>query len=370
MKFMADLPDLKQTSLLFAGEVAALDPEVHTRHGSTTQVVSYKNIVILMGPKSYFKDPFDIFHPVDKNKHGLDPDLFKIGTKLIIGTESLYFANYVHRFNLETKELIHQALQKFIQNFVNSYLKDHNFDIGLVTDDDKAYLDGDELTLRQIAERATDQLQDKTGDIPESHDVLACVQEYRKRKKDSDTSSPWTFIFQLGASPTNTLWAYRPQPPGSLRSWQWNGATQGAAGFQYGQLGWTHTFMVTGSIGASSGIFQNALGAYQLSLAGMLGNPIDASGASKTWTYLVGSVFGQIGVGGNNYAYGVSKVVRIGFLAQASAGGQLALNIGSVQVIGQGALLYSLPYDKSTTNVGRLDSTFGAALWGGVQVGF
>jgi hypothetical protein len=367
---MADLPDLEKTSLLFVGEVSALDPEIHTTHGRTSQTVTYKNILVLMGPKSVFKDPLDIFHSLDKSKSGLDPDLFKIGTKLIIGTESLFFANYVQRFSLETKELIHQALQRFVHNRVDSYLKDHNFDIGLVTDDDKAYLDGSQLTLREIAERATKQIQDTTGDIIESRDVLAYVQEYQKRTKDNDTSSPWTFIFQLGASPSNTLWAYRPQPPGSLRSWQWNGATQGAAGFQYGQLGWTHTFLITGSIGASSGIFQNALGAYQLSLAGMLGNPIDASGASKTWTYLVGSVFGQIGIGVNNYAYGVSKVVRIGFLAQAQAGGQLALNIGSVQVIGQGALLYSLPYDKSTTNVGRLDSTIGAALWAGVQVGF
>jgi hypothetical protein len=358
---MADVPELEQASLIFAGEVATIAPK-DVVHGRTEQRVTYRNVEILMGKKSAFQEPMTIFHPVEKDSPGLSPDLFKPGTKLIIGTDNLYFANYIHRLNQETLVVIHQALEAFVEKLVTFYLDSHNFDLGFDMDDEKAWLDGFYLSLRQIADRVLSPVQDRTGEIKEARDVITYVHNYRKEKEKRDTSSPWTFIFQLGPSPTNTLWAYRPQPPGSLGRWQWNKATQAAAGFQYGQLGWTHTFQFTGSMGGSLGYFQNALAAYQLSLAAMIGNPIDASGASKTWSYLIASVFTQVGLGVGNYAYGSRKEVHVGFLVQAQAGGQLALNIGSVQVIGQGALLYSY--------LGGQGSTFGAALFGGIQKSF
>lgn len=365
---MADLPDLEKTSLLFAGEIATIDPEPHTTHGNVIQGVTYKNIQILMGPKISFTDPMAISHPIEKDSHGLPPDLFRIGTKLIIGTESISFANFVHRYDQLTLVRIHQALEAYIEKAAQTYLKNHHFDIGLVTNDTEAFLDGTLLAMNQIAERATDQIQLQTGDIPESHDVATYVQEYRKKVKENDTSSPWSFIFQLGPSFANNFWAYRPQPPGSLGLWQ--RSTQGALGFQYGQLGWSHTIQVVGSLGNSEGYFQNALAVYQLSLARMMGNPIDASGASSTWTYLVGTIFTQIGIGGNNFTYGASRTVHIGLLAQSQFGGQIALNIGSVQVIGQGTLLYSLLYDRGATNMGGWDHIIGAAGFAGIQHSF
>ena len=96
----------------------------------------------------------------------------------------------------------------------------------------------------------------------------------------------------------------------------------------------------------------------------------DASGASSTWTYLVGTIFTQIGIGGNSFTYGASRTVRIGLLAQSQFGGQIALNIGSVQVIGQGALLYSLLYDRGATNMGGWDHIIGAAGFAGIQHSF
>jgi hypothetical protein len=185
---MADVPDLEQTSLIFAGEVATIAPEPHIIHGRSEQTVTYRSIEILMGRKSAFQEPMTIFHAAEKDSPGLAPDLFKPGTRLIIGTENLNFANYVHRSNQETLVVIHQALEAFVEKLVHSYLDNHNFDIGFDMDEEKAWLDGFYLSLRQIADRALSPVQDRTGEIKETGDVITYVRNYRKEKKKPSIS--------------------------------------------------------------------------------------------------------------------------------------------------------------------------------------
>ena len=284
----------------------------------------------------------------------------KVGNVLVVGTAGgTSSVIYAQPATSELLQALHQALEKFVEERVNSYLKDHGFSVTLALNYKQAFLDGELLTLDEIADRTLTDLEIKVGDIPEAGraNVLKYVQNYYETCK-KNVSSDWQWNIQIGHAPQIPFWASRPQPPGTLG--YWHQGQQAALGYQSAQVGWIHTFQATASILDTSPVFSNVLASYQVSYARMLGNPIFASGPAENWTYLIGSVFAQVGVGaGNNSG---DNSIHLGLMAQTQAGGQISLSIWKLQVIAQGALVYSFLWNQGTS--------FGAAAFGGIQYGF
>lgn len=358
---MADLPDLERTTLLFVGQVTKVE-EPRQVHLELTQSVTYTNIQIKMGKKEYIRDPMMVFHPVDKTPSGSPSNKVspvKVGNVLLVGTAGTSSVIYAQPATSGLLQALHQALEKFVENRVNSYLKDHGFSITLALDDNNAFLDGQLLTLDEITDRTLSALEIKLGEIPEASraNIFKYVQNYYEACKKNLTSD-WQWTIQIGHNPQVPFWASRPQPPGTLGYWQQG--QQATLGYQSAQVGWIHTVQLAGSILDAKPIFSNVLASYQFSYARMLGNPIFASGPADNWSYLLGTVFAQVGVGaGNNSG---DNSVHLGLMAQTQAGGQISLAIWKLQVIVQGAVVYSLLWDRG--------SSFGAAAFGGIQYGF
>lgn len=362
---MADLPNLDNTKDIFVGQVTAIGQPVQV-HGTLLQDVTYQKVEVKMGLKTYFKDPMTVPHTVDSNSSALPTDLFKVGNTLVVGMVNFNVPNYVHRADQATLQAIHKALEALVEKLVVAYLKEHNFDLTLVMDGKNAFLDGDLLPLDQIVEKSYRDVHDKVGDASEGSDdnVRKYVEEYYQDRK-SKLSSDWQVTIQVGQAPQIPFWASRPQPPGTLGSWQQG--QQLTLGIQSSQLGWIHTFQISSSLldnqhGAP--IFSNALASYQFSYARMLGNPIYSSGPAQNWAYLVGTVFGQVGFGiGNNSPDPNSwNQIHLGLMGQGQAGVQLGLNIWKIVIIAQGAVVYSWVADQG--------SNLGAAGFGGIQYGF
>ena len=217
---MADLPNLDNTKDIFVGQVTAIGQPVQV-HGMLLQDVTYQKVEVKMGLKTYFKDPMTVPHTVDSNSSALPTDLFKVGNTLVVGMVNFNVPNYVHRADQATLQAIHKALEALVEKLVVAYLKEHNFDLTLVMDGKNAFLDGDLLPLDQIVEKSYRDVHDKVGDASEGSDdnVRKYVEEYYQDRK-SKLSSDWQVTIQVGQAPQIPFWASRPQPPGTLGSWQ------------------------------------------------------------------------------------------------------------------------------------------------------
>jgi hypothetical protein len=262
-----------------------------------------------------------------------------------------------------------------IKDRVKERLDANDFDLPMVVDDTHAFLSGRRLTLDEITDELTDEFPDTNKpDVRASvrAEVWLAVQQAYQQKRTEHEKDVWQLQVQLLYTPQYALWTSQPQSS----PWQHNlqlslGANRRL--HRYGVAGLETTLQVSGSffsLGSDNpDWFQNALLAGQASYVSPIGHEFRLLGIANAWSYLQGSVFAQLaaGAGGSwNTDPSGKRQVYLGFLVQPSAGGQLTLNIGWLQVIAQGAVVYS--WQSATTQPeSRPSSLWG--LQGGLGVG-
>jgi hypothetical protein len=200
---------------------------------------------------------------------------------------------------------------------------------------------------------------------------MAVWQAYQDKLAEHEKDK-WQLQIQMLYTPQYALWTSQPQ------SSRWQHNLQLALGenlrlHRYGVGGLETTFQVSGSffnLGSdNTDWFQNALLSAQASYVSPIGHEFRFLGIPNTWAYLQGSVFAQIAAGaGGSWDTDQSgqRHVYLGYLVQPSAGGQLTLNIGWVQVIVQGSVVYSW---MSSTNQPESRPTSLWGLQGGLGLG-
>jgi hypothetical protein len=229
---------------------------------------------------------------------------------------------------------------------VNAMLDRANFDIPLVADNKRAFFNNYLISLDQITDIIFEDLHQGSPDLKRA-DVWSEVWQAYQRKIVEHEQSHWQWVFQVLYTPQYTLWATQPPPS------PWMNSLQVAIGRNYrahwyGQPGFEHTLQLNGSffnLGADNlDWFQNVLLSYQLSYTSPLGREFRLFGVPDWWAYLQGSVFGQVAAGmGANWDQNAAgaRTAYLGLLVQATGGGQLSLNIGWLQILLQGAAVYS-----------------------------
>jgi len=241
-----------------------------------------------------------------------------------------------------------------------------NFDVPLVHDpkQTRAFFNNMLITLDQITDYIYEDLHQSSPGLKRS-DVWSEVWQDYSAKQIEHEQQPWQVVIQALYTPQYNFWSSQRQASPWQNSFQLSlGANHRS--HLYGDSGWEQTLQVNGSFfNAGSGNldwFQNALLSYQASYVSPLGHEFRFLGVPDLWGYLQGSVFAQIAAGaGTNWDTDASgrRQVYVGFLVQPSVGGQLSLNVGAMQIIVQGSVVYS--WLSSTNESGSKPSS----SWGG-----
>lgn len=255
---------------------------------------------------------------------------------------------------------------KAVADAVNKLLTDGNFDLPMVADTNRAFYKNELLTLEAITDKL---LPDVVKQLPgASRDAVskALAEAYAAKQKEHEEST-WQLGVQVLYTPQYTLWASQTPTSPWAHSFQASFAAN-KRHHLYSYAGWESTFQINGgffNLGSDNNYwFQNALLAYQLAYVGPLGREFRLPGMTQTWSNLQGSVFGSVGAGlsATPGAPPADKKLFMSFIGQPSLGGQITLNIGSIQIILQGAAVYT--WASRTIQIGSIPS--GNA---GVQLG-
>jgi len=221
----------------------------------------------------------------------------------------------------------------------------------------RAVYGGQMSTLDQITTDTTDVLHQTDASV-DRPDVWMQVWQYYNEKKREAELSHWQTIIQILYTPQYTLATNSPGGSPWQHGLQFSAGRNlrfhqaGASGFELTLQGSLSLFNFgTGPLATGGDIFQNLTGAAQLQYVGNLGN--DFRLPTGQWANVQASIFAQLAAGlGTNWTDVPmsSRTVYVGFLAQPSVGGQVNLNIGSFQVILNGALVGS--FLSPTTQTG------------------
>ncbi|HUI40345.1 MAG TPA: hypothetical protein VL523_00100 [Terriglobia bacterium] len=164
-------------------------------------------------------------------------------------------------------------------------------------------------------------------------DVLAAVSKVYLDKLKENEDRRWQFVISMLYAPQVFFWSNQTIPSYWQNGYQ---LTLGAnyRGHPYGKAGWEHGLLLQLS-GSSFNLtdpdwFQNALAVYQAAYVAPLGHEFRFLGAPGLWANLQGSIFGQVAAGTGSSG---ENTVHLGFMAQVAGGGQIALNIGWLQIV-------------------------------------
>ncbi|HLW78123.1 MAG TPA: hypothetical protein VKU44_00855 [Terriglobia bacterium] len=173
------------------------------------------------------------------------------------------------------------------------------------------------------------------------NDVFNAVLQAYKDKLADHESSKWQFVISMLYTPQYFFWSNQALPS------PWQNGYQVTLGETYqshpfGVAGFEHSILLQLS-GSSFSFdqpdwFQNLLAVYQGAYVAPLGREFQFLGMPGVWSYLQGSVFAQVAAGTGSPG---EKKLYLGFMAQGAVGGQLALNIGWLQIIVNDQFVYS-----------------------------
>jgi hypothetical protein len=246
---------------------------------------------------------------------------------------------------------------------VNDILDRNSFDVPLIRDGVHAFYQNNRHTLDEITDYVTELIPGA-----KRSDVWSEVwQAYGAKEQKADSGIQ--VVIQALYTPAYIFRATQPQALG------WQQGAQISVGLNLprhdpGFRGVEHTLQLSGSLAnldfGSEGWFQNALASYQFSY--VLPFQPEYKIDDSSWApWLQGSVFGQIAAGVGTNQDPTDRKVYYGLMLQPSAGGQITLNIWKLQVIAQGALVYSWlsptnqPGSQPTSTLG---GQFGLGLGG------
>ncbi len=248
---------------------------------------------------------------------------------------------------------------------VRAWLDLENLDLPIVADDAaiktgarRVFYSGQPKTLDQVTDETWHVLEQQTeahGTVtsrnikePIIHrgDVWMQVWQYYQEKLLEAEKKRWSWVVQLLYTPQYNLASTQPGfRPGAQQGFQLGGGLNRrlhAAGESGAELQFTGNVSLFNFDSKTLDVFQNAVAAAQLQQVWNLGHEFNVAGS---WANLQASVFTQIAAGlGTNY-FDDPKTgehqVKMGFLVQPSAGGQINLNLGSFQIIVSGSVVYS-----------------------------
>lgn len=198
-------------------------------------------------------------------------------------------------------------------------------------------------------------------------EVWTHVWQYYNEKKAEAEKDRWQTVLQVLYTPQIT---FASHPAGAVPPSQHNVQLAGGQNLRFheaGRSGFELQALASVSLfnlgSGNTDAFQNALLSIQAQHVWNLGHEFRI--APESWAVVQASVFAQLaaGVGGNyaDTAPGERKLF-VGFLAQPSAGGQVNLNVGWLQVIAQGSVVGS--YLSKTVQAGSTPTTSGAVQFG------
>jgi len=252
-----------------------------------------------------------------------------------------------------------QGLQKQVEDILNA----DNFDVPLVAEDSGdgpgpkshaffSWVPGvstvgypvntppDLITLDDVAGIVYGMLSPGNKNLNRS-DVLAAVVQAYKDKMSEHENSRWQFVISMLYTPQYFFWSNQTLPSLWLNGYQFTlGGTQRF--HRYGEAGIEQSFLLQLS-GSSFSFdspdwFQNLLAVYQAAYVATLGHEFRFLGAPGLWSYLQGSIFAQVAAGVGSPG---ERTLYLGFMGQGAIGGQLALNIGWLQIIINDQVVYS-----------------------------
>ena len=196
------------------------------------------------------------------------------------------------------------------------------------------------MTLDAITDVVYDMLRFGSKTLTRA-DVLAEVVEAYRDKYREHEQSRWQFVISTLYAPQYFFWSNQAPPSPWQQGYQ---LTLGAnyRAHRYGEAGWEHSLLLQLS-GSSFSFdhpdwFQNLLAVYQAAYVAPLGSEFRFLGAPGLWSYLQGSVFAQVAAGVGSPG---ERKLFLGFMGQGALGGQLALNIGWLQIIVNDQIVYS-----------------------------
>ena len=260
---------------------------------------------------------------------------------------------------------------KAVADAVNKLLTDGNFDLPMVADTNRAFYQSELLTLKEITDKLLVEVGKKLPGATLPDVSKALTDAYAAKQKEHEDST-WQLGVQVLYTPQYTLWASQSPTSPWAHSFQASFAAN-KRHHLYSYAGWESTFQVNGgffNLGSDNNYwFQNALLAYQLAYVAPLGREFRLPGMTQTWSNLQGSVFASIGAGlaATPGAPPADRKLFLSFVGQPTLGGQITLNVGSIQVIVQGAAVYT--WTSKTVQTGSVPSgNFG--IQGGAGLGY
>ncbi|MGO9272167.1 MAG: hypothetical protein ACLQOO_18365 [Terriglobia bacterium] len=251
-----------------------------------------------------------------------------------------------------------QSLQKQVEDILNA----DNFDVPLVAKDSGgtpgprslaffSFIPGastvgypvntppELITLDEITDYVYAELRFGSKTLTRA-DVFSAVLKAYEDKLSEHEQSRWQFVISMLYTPQYFFWANQTLPS----SWQ-NGYQMTLGGTQrfhrYGEAGFEQSFLLqlSGSSFAfdSPDWFQNLLAVYQAAYVAPLGREFRFLGAPGLWSYLQGSIFTQVAAGVGSPG---ERKLYLGFMGQGAIGGQIALNIGWLQIVVNDQFVY------------------------------
>jgi hypothetical protein len=274
---------------------------------------------------------------------------------------------------------------------VRAWLDLESLDLPIVADDAaiktgarRVFYNGQPKTLDQVTDDTWHVLEQQTeahGTVtsrnikePVIHrgDVWMQVWQYYQEKLLEAEKKNWSWVVQLLYTPQYNLASTQPGfRPGAQQGFQLGGGLNRrlhAAGESGAELQFTGNVSLLNFDSKTLDVFQNAVASAQLQQVWNLGHEFDVAGS---WANLQANVFTQIAAGlGTNY-FDDPKTgehrVKMGFLVQPSAGGQINLNVAWFQVIVSGSVVYSHLTERAGSGQ---PGNFGAlGVQGGIGIG-
>jgi hypothetical protein len=244
---------------------------------------------------------------------------------------------------------------------VRKWLDDGDFDVPAVAEPERTgashvWISSIRRTLDSVADEVTDDVgqmmpgvfkkgkrTDKWVDL--RVEVWTHVWKYYNEKLFDAEKQTWQLVTTFLYTPQKNFYSNPPGPNPWQHSLQGTlGETgrfhpAGASGFEL-QLAGSVSLFDFHKKPISDFVFQNALVSAQLQHVWNLGN--DFRFASGTSELFQASIFANIAAGvGSSYGGAMNNKLFLGILVQPTVGGQVNFNIGTVQIVAQGALVYS-----------------------------
>jgi hypothetical protein len=276
-----------------------------------------------------------------------------------------------------------------LQKQVDTILKADNFDIPLVPQDEdktpgpksRAFFSTvpgvsgigypvntppELMTLDDITDVVFDELRFGSKTLQRSEVLSSVLKSYKDKQREHEESH-WQFVLSTLYTPQYFFWSNQSLPS------PWQNGYQLTLGenyrmHRYGEAGWEHSFLLQLSGSTfnfdSPDWFQNLLAVYQAAYVAPLGHEFRFLGVPGLWAYLQGSVFAQVAAGTGSPG---EKKLYLGFMAQGALGGQLALNIGWLQIIVNDQVVQSWLSPTGEPNsrpLSTLGNQFGVGLGG------